>query len=107
MTTHRPDSPSRMCDGSLDEAAHGCWIIQCRSFGEFVFYAHEYVYPCLSSSHTHMCTRIDSPSGLVWRTVLRPHTSASSVLPPPLPPHPHVPAPPPTLTCLTPHLSLA
>jgi hypothetical protein len=30
-------------------------------------------------------THIDSTSGLVWRTGLRPHTSASSVLPSPLP----------------------
>jgi hypothetical protein len=43
------------------------------------------VYACLSSGHTHVCTHIDSTSGLVWRTVLRPHTSASSVLPSPLP----------------------
>jgi hypothetical protein len=32
------------------------------------------------------CTHIDSASGLVWRTVLRPHTSVSSVLPS-QPPH--------------------
>jgi hypothetical protein len=31
------------------------------------------------------CTHIDSTSGLVWHIVLRPHTSASSVLPSPLP----------------------
>jgi hypothetical protein len=44
-----------------------------------------HVYTCLSSSHTHVCTHIDSTSGLVSRTVLSPHTSASSVLPSPLP----------------------
>jgi hypothetical protein len=35
---------------------------------------HAYVYACVSSSHSHVCAHIDSTSGLVWRTVLGPHT---------------------------------
>jgi hypothetical protein len=57
----------------------------------------------LDNAYVYTCTHIDSTSGLVRRTVLRPHTSASSMLPSPLPtrmslhhltpPHmPHIPS---------------
>jgi hypothetical protein len=75
MVTYQADSPSRMCDGSLDEAAR----MVDRSF-QYLAYA----YPCLTQAAIPTSKHIDSPSGLVWRTVLRPHTSASSVLPSPL-----------------------
>jgi hypothetical protein len=46
---------------------------------------HAYIFTRLSSIYTHTCIhRLDTES-LLWRTVLRPHTSASSVLPSPLP----------------------
>jgi hypothetical protein len=83
VVTYQADSPSRMCDGKLDEAARmldrACVCLwDCRG--------HAYVYTCLSSIHTHVCVHTSTPlPGLVWRTVLRPHTSASSVLPSPLP----------------------
>jgi hypothetical protein len=40
---------------------------------------HVRIYKPLNPLYTHVCTHIDSASGLAWRTVLRPHTSASSV----------------------------
>jgi hypothetical protein len=49
----------------------------------FLHTLHMYMYPSQAAIPT--CAYIDSTSGLVWRTVLRPHTSASSVLPSPLP----------------------
>jgi hypothetical protein len=77
MVMYQQDSPSRMCVMVPLMRQPAWWIDHgCRSSG---------IEGCLSSSHAHMCTHIDSTSGLVWRTGLRPHTSASSVLPSPLP----------------------
>jgi hypothetical protein len=83
MVAYQADSPSRMCDGSLDEAAR---MVDSSCVSRFGFsLEHAYLYTCRPSSHAHMLTHNDATSGLVWRTVLRPHTSASSVLPSPLP----------------------
>jgi hypothetical protein len=83
MVTYQPDSPSRMCDGWLDEAAR--MVID-----RVGFKCHISLRPrmriCmpLQQPYPRVDTHIDATAGLVWRTVLRPHTSASSVLPSPL-----------------------
>jgi hypothetical protein len=82
---HQADSPSRMCDGSLDEAARMLDRSRVCVRGCKLSSQQTYIYTCLSSTHTHVYIHIDSTSGLVWRSVLSPHTSASSVLPSPLP----------------------
>jgi hypothetical protein len=46
-----------------------------------------YIHASQAAIYPRVCTHNDSTSGLVWRTVLRPHASASSVLPSPLPTH--------------------
>jgi hypothetical protein len=99
VVTYQPDSPSRMCVMLRlirQPAGWICFLSICRWI---IFLDPACVYTSLSSSHMHVYTHIDSTSGLVWRTVLRPHTSASSVLPSPLPTH--VPALPHTLTSPT------
>jgi hypothetical protein len=61
---------------------------------------HAYVYACLSSRAIPTCTHIGSTSGLVWRTVLRPHTSLHRPCSRPPSPHacpcttshPHIPS---------------
>jgi hypothetical protein len=85
MVTYQADCPSRMCDGSLDEGARMVDNSSMYLRNQGRYRDPPYVYACLLSSHTHADTHIDSTSGLMWRTVLRPHTSASSVLPYPLP----------------------
>jgi hypothetical protein len=84
MVTYQADSPSRMCDGSLDEAARmversGASIV----IRGFLKNARTYKHASQAAVPTHV--HIDATSGLVWRTVLRPHTSAPSVRPSPSP----------------------
>jgi hypothetical protein len=85
VVAYQRDSPSRMCDGSHDEGVRMVY----RSLGCYVIWA---LYRSwirlntpLKQPYPGICIHIEATSGLVWRTVLRPHTSASSLLPSPLP----------------------
>jgi hypothetical protein len=103
MVTYQADSPSRMCDGSLDEAARMVDRSCVCDFRVSLDYA--YVYTCTSSSHTLVHT---------YRLHFGPRvahcpeaTHVCIVRAPVPPPHTHVPAPPHTLTHAPHALSLA
>jgi hypothetical protein len=98
MVTYHPDSPSRMYDHSLDEAARTCLFLI------YDFLAPRACTTCLSSIHTHAYThRLHfGPRVAHW-----PEATHVCIVRAPVPPsHTHVPAPPHTLTSPTHPLSL-
>jgi hypothetical protein len=87
MQTYQPDSPSRMCDGSLDEAARmfdrAWWL----SVGRDKFMRiHTYVYMSLKQPYPRVYTHHRLHFGpRVAHCPQATHTSASSELPSPFP----------------------
>jgi hypothetical protein len=84
VVTYQPDSPSRMCDGSLDEAARMLRSASCLLY-PFGLLGTTRTYIHASQAAIPTCAHINATSGLVLPTGLRPHTSASSMLLSPLP----------------------
>jgi hypothetical protein len=109
MVTYQPDSPSRMCDGSLDEAARmlhrsfvslklDLWIVRLQRSRVRLNMPLTQPYPRVCTHRLHFGPRVSHCPEATHVCIVRA---------PVPPPHTHVPAPPHTLTHSTPPLSLA
>jgi hypothetical protein len=62
VVTYQPDSPSRMCDIVRLMRRPASGIHPVSRWALIISTGHTYVYACLSSSLTHVCTHIDATS---------------------------------------------